>query len=305
MNLNPPKIEDKIWVDEIIKKVSEKKILLCSDIPFATSYLWQKMYNIKLCRYKDFIIKSFGDEEDTISFTYPLGVGDIKDAIENIKNYAFAQGKKIVFSGLSKEQTEEINSLYDNKIEFEENRDYAEYIYNSEDLATLAGRKYHSKRNHISKFTKQYNYTFEEITKDNFEDVMKITVGWCESNNSGENNGLKHEFCAIKTALDNFDILNLRGGILKIDDKPVSMAIGEEISKDAFVVHFEKAVDGYNGLYTMINKLFAQTLTEYKYINREEDLGIEGLRKAKLSYKPTILAEEYTSVKIGIEDGIL
>ena len=305
MIFNSPKIEDKVWVDEIISKASKEQTLICADIPFGTNFLWSGMYNIKICRYKDFIVKCFGNEEDVINFTYPIGVGDVFDTLKNMLNYAFTQDKKVVFSGLTKQQTEELNILFNNKITFEENRDYAEYVYNSEDLANLAGRKYHSKRNHISKFNKLYNYSFEEINDNNFNDVIEIADNWCENNKESINSGINHEYCAIKLALQNFEKLNLKGGLLRIDNKPVSMAIGEEISKEAFVVHFEKAVEGYNGLYTVINKLFSQTLVDYKYINREEDLGIEGLRKAKLSYKPTILVEEFTSEKIGKDYVIL
>ena len=305
MQFKTPNIEDKIWVDEIIQKTENEQLLLNCDVPFATNFLWKKMYNIKIGRYKDFIVKSFGNEEDTINYSYPLGVGDEEEVIKEMILFAFKNDKKVLFSGVSKEQAKVVNQVYGGTLKFEENRDYAEYIYLSDDLANLAGRKYHSKRNHISKFMKMYNYSFEQINKDNAKDAIEVAQKWCNSNGLGDNNGLTHEFCAIKNAFKYYDELQLVGGILRIDGQAVAMTVGEKVSKDTFVVHFEKAVDGFNGLYTVVNQLFAKTLTQYKYINREEDLGIEGLRKAKLSYKPTILTQEFTSSLLRKQDGIL
>ncbi len=302
MMFKTPEIQDKMWVDEIIENIPKDTKIVSGDIPFATTFLWKDLYKIKISNHKGFYIKSFGEDENTINFTYPIGNGDVAPIVKDIVNYAFENGKNLCFKGISKEQTEKLIEIFGNKISFTEDRDYAEYIYLSEKLANLGGRKLHSKRNHISKFKKTYNYTFEIINENNKKDAMEVSKLWCEQNVLGQDNGLTHEYCAIKNAFHFYDELDLLGGIIRIDGNPVAMAVGEKISKDAFVIHFEKAVTGYDGLYAMINNEFAKILTDYTYINREEDLGIEGLRKAKLSYKPDILLEEFESNIITKDD---
>ncbi|MGN0551017.1 MAG: DUF2156 domain-containing protein [Acutalibacteraceae bacterium] len=296
--LNSPKTEDKEWVDDILKKALEKRRFFSCDDAFATNYLWQKKYNIKIGRYKNFIIKSYKGDKNTEEFAFPMGTGDVKDAVNEIVQYAFERGKSIRFVTLVKEETEMLSDIFNGRISFEADRNSAEYIYLSKDLADLPGRKYHSKRNHISKFNKLYNYSYEEITDKNAEQALEVAEMWCSDNIMGKGKGLSGEACVIKCAFDNYEKLNLYGGLIRIDGQAVAMTLGEEINKDVFVVHFEKALGGYNGLYAAINQMFSKSLTGYKYINREEDMGIEGLRKAKLSYKPCMLLEKYSSTPI-------
>lgn len=293
LEFREPTIEDRLWVNKLVEREGRDKTLLSYDVAFGTNFIWRGMYNIKMCRYKDFVLKTFGKDGKTIRYAFPVGEGDIREALGVLVEDARERGLKPCFGGMTKEQMEILGTCFPGSFTFREDRDYFEYIYLSEDLAELKGRKYHGKRNHISKFKNQYNYTFELIDDHNKEDALLVSKLWCEQNVLGEDNGLTHEICAIRQAFRYFDELKFQGAVIKIDGKPVAMTAGERVCDDVFVVHFEKALPGYNGLYAAINNFFAKELTQYRYINREEDLGIEGLRKAKLSYRPSILLEEF------------
>lgn len=293
LEFKEPTIEDRLWVNELVEREGGDKTLLSYDVAFGTNFVWRGMYHIKICRYRDFVLKTFGKDEKTIRYAVPVGQGDMKEALGALMEDARERGLKPCFGGVTKEQMELLEACFPGDFTFREDRDYFEYIYLTEDLAELKGRKYHGKRNHISKFKNQYDYTFELINNENKKDALLVSKLWCEQNVLGGDNGLTHEICAIREAFRYFDELGFQGAVIKIDGKPVAMTAGERVCNDVFVVHFEKALPGYDGLYAAINNFFARELTGYKYINREEDLGIEGLRRAKLSYRPTILLEEY------------
>lgn len=296
LEFKEPTIEDRLWVNELVERAGKERLLLSYDVAFGTNFVWRSMYNIKICRFGGFVLKTFGIDQGKVRYAFPVGTGDLKEAFAAMLAHAEENGLKPVFGGVTKEQMEWIEEQYPGQFTFRESRDYFEYIYLSEDLAELRGRKYHGKRNHISKFKNTYQYSFELIDDSNKKDALYVSKLWCEQNVLGDNNGLSHEVCAIRESFRYFDELGFKGAIIKIDGKPVAMTAGERVCDDVFVVHFEKALPGYDGLYAAINHFFAKELTQYKYINREEDLGIEGLRKAKLSYKPAILLEEFEGV---------
>lgn len=181
------------------------------------------------------------------------------------------------------------------RFDAEPSRDDFDYIYNAQDLIELSGRKYHGKRNHISKFTRAFpDWQYEHIDDSNTEECINASLEWCKQNGCSENSPYRHELCAIHKALRERKSLGIIGGLIRIDGKVVALTLGERLNKDTFVTHFEKALGGFEEAYTLINREFAaRSLGEYRYINREEDLGIEGLRKAKLSYKPAILLEKF------------
>lgn len=177
------------------------------------------------------------------------------------------------------------------KFHFEADRDYADYLYLRTDLATLAGKKFQAKRNHLNKFRRTYtNYEYVPLTSNRIQECLDLEAEWCKVNNCDQHEGTGNERRALIYALHNFDALGLTGGILHVDGKIVAFTFGMPINQDTFGVHVEKADTTIDGAYTMINYEFANHIPEqYTYINREEDLGIEGLRKAKLSYQPVIV----------------
>ena len=162
---------------------------------------------------------------------------------------------------------------------------------------TLAGRKYHGKKNHCNAFVKEYpDYVYEEMNRSNIDECIAFGDMWCERR-MGDDPSLVCEKCAIHEALNNFEALKLRGGVIRIGGKVEAFSFGEKINDNTAVLHVEKANPEIRGLYSVINRDFAKNAWgDVTYLNREEDMGIEGLRMAKESYKPEFMVKKYSTV---------
>ena len=177
------------------------------------------------------------------------------------------------------------------EFDYTESRDYSDYVYRAEDLATLAGRRYHQKRNHISKFKKNYSYSYTRIDEQN---INKVISFFEEFSNSVETESFSEEIERERCwyLLENMKKFDLFGAFLEVDGKVVAFTLGE-IKDDCLYVHVEKANRVFDGSYAVINNEFAKDCLEnhgIQWINREDDSGDEGLRKAKMSYNPDHLA---------------
>lgn len=285
-----PCIDDRSWVAPILTDSG----YISADNCFGNIYLWQNAYQVRICKHQGFLLRSYGLAEN-IHYAFPVGTGDLRGAIQVLLDLHHTD-EAFSFVGLSPTAAQKLDELMPSQFEFNETRDIADYIYLVDDLANLPGKKYHSKRNHISRFKRTYNLQYEDITDANVDDCYALLDEWCLQNKCASDKSLDDEACILKVALKNMQALNLIGGLVRADGKPVALTIGEEINNDIFVVHFEKALVNYSGSYAIINNEFAiQRLDTYTYVNREEDLGIEGLRKAKLSYHPHTVLTKYTA----------
>lgn len=265
---------------------------------FANNMAWQRLNDTLVCFYKDFYICcSFEDGQPYI--TFPAGVKSDDSGKEKyiqlfseLKKCMEQQGRPLIVSSVNTENLEWIKEYYGDKITWEYNRDGSDYIYNSSDLINLSGKKYHGKRNHIKRFMENA-WKFEPITSDNLDDCILFSTQFY-NNNENDYSAIIEQY-AIDLFFMNMDYLNLKGGVLKADNRIVGITIGEQLNSDTFVVHIEKALADVQGAYPMICNQFAKAnAAELKYINREEDLGLEGLRKSKLSYKPAFMVDKYT-----------
>ncbi len=174
-----------------------------------------------------------------------------------------------------------------------EDRDNFDYLYLQEKLANLDGRKYHKKRNLIKAFVRDHAYEGRPLLDEYVPHALEVLDQW------RENRADDGDYLEAKEALEKCDQLQLCGGVYYVGDRPVAYSLGEELAcGTSFVVHFEKAVPGYKGLWQFVNQAFASILTDYyTTVNREQDLGDEGLRKAKLSYQPTDFVKKYRVTK--------
>lgn len=258
------------------------------------AYLWRNEFNIKFAVFDDTLIKAYFDKNGGIwGYCMPAGK-NVRGALSEIFADAAERNGRVHIVLLTNGQKATLESMCPSKFNFVRSPENQDYIYLSEELSTLVGKKFHSKRNHISRFYKTYKDTrFETLDNSNKSDALEVMYGWCEEN--GVNISEYEEFNAIREALDNFEEFKMQGAVLYVEDKPVAMTIGSEISPIAFDVNFEKALRRYDGVYAVINNEFVKTLTKYKYINREEDMGIEGLKKSKLSYNPVIILDRYNA----------
>lgn len=262
------------------------------DLSFSNLCSWRFLYNTKFAIADDFLILKFWADNE-LSYMMPIGKGDLKGIIEKIIEDAKEEKQAFHMLGLTPNMVKDLEESMPGKFIFEANRDYADYIYLRSGLTTLTGKKYQPKRNHINKFKKEYTYDYMPITSDRIEECLKMEAEWCRVNNCDQQEGTGNERQAIIYSLNHFEELGLTGGILHANGKIVAFTFGMPISQDTFGVHVEKADTTIDGAYATINYEFANRIPEqYTYINREEDLGIEGLRKAKLSYQPVIILEK-------------
>lgn len=291
MEFIKPRLEDR----EIFLKYINRENRMGCEYSFTNILLWSDKYNVTFCEYEDMLFLASDIDTDNMAFAFPF-TSDIKKAIEILKDYTKRQNRALYLYGISAKMKEQLENIFNDEFEFFEKRNSFDYIYNSSDLIELKGKKYHSKRNHINKFEeKQWEY--QKITKENIDECLKMNEEWCIQNDVINDKSKQDEQDVIKRCFKYYDELNLVGGLIKQEGKTVAFSFGEKLNDDTFVVHVEKAFSSVQGAYPIINReLVKNEAFNFKYINREEDLGIEGLRKAKLSYKPAILLEKYEAL---------
>lgn len=263
------------------------------DLSFSNLCSWRFLYNTQFAILDGFLLLKFWANDELI-YMMPVGDGDLKKILNTLIEDANQEDEPLCLLGLSEEACSELEELMPGKFQFTTDRDYADYLYLRTDLATLSGKKFQSKRNHVNKFKRTYNYEYTAITPDRIQECIDLEAEWCKANDCDQHEGTGNERRALLYALHNFDELGLTGGILHVDGKIAAFTFGMPINQETFGVHVEKANTQIDGAYAMINYEFSNHLPEqYIYVNREEDLGIEGLRKAKLSYQPTIVLAKY------------
>ncbi len=293
-----------------------------SDAGFANIFLLRKKYDTLLALQDGFLFRYYNGQGSRRGYAFPLGADDPHDALDLIIKDAQESGRPLEFCLVDEPRAQILQEYFANAgangaepvLHIEHNRGDSDYIYSAESLATLSGNNYRKKRNHISKFSRTYSkFELREITRTNAAEAIEIEKAWLNNGIAGEpckptcecehlawaeysedEKSRLMEFCAIEEALQNFEELGFKGGLLYVDEKPVGMTLASEITPGVWDIHFEKVIGEYaiNGGYAVINKMFAETLTEARLLNREEDVNIEGLRKAKLSYYPLIILDK-------------
>lgn len=291
-----PEAEDEDWINSCIAVSGT----MASDASFANIYLLRNKYSTKISRYKDFIIRKYSGKGARCGYTFPLGKGDVTKALAEIEKDAKECGERLQFAFVTEEQKEVLENTMPARFCYSSDAGDSDYIYLRSELASLSGKAFHKKKNHFSKFVRTYpDYKYYEIGACNIYDAQKVADAWYYEHLQDEDASQLAEYKAIKEALENFEELGLIGGIIYVNDSPCAMTIASKINENTVDVHFEKAVGEYalNGGYAAINKLFSEKLDGVTWLNREEDIGIEGLRKAKLSYRPKIMLKKYSAVE--------
>ena len=264
------------------------------DLSFSNLCSWRFLYHTKFAIINNFLVFKFwaGDE---LAYMMPVGEGNLEEVLNELIEDARQEGEPFCMLGVCSCMREDLEAIMPGQFGFTVDRDYADYIYLRSDLATLKGKKFQSKRNHINKFRNTYpDYKYSPITKDRIQECLELEAKWCKANDCDQQEGTGNERRALIYALNHFEELGLTGGILHVNGQIVAFTFGMPINKETFGVHVEKADTSIEGAYAMINYEFANRIPEqYIYINREEDLGLEGLRKAKLSYQPVTILEKY------------
>lgn len=269
-----------------------------SDMLFGNLYIWHFSRDISYAILNDcLVIKTKFPNEKYPFIFYPLGLGDRIKAIKDVMDYFLSNNMKFAIKSLEPHQKYELEKNMPNIFDISPNRDRFDYIYNVSDLINLNGRKLHSKKNHLNKFLNLYpNFVYERIDSSNAIDVFESYVEWFNKN-PNITDGLRNEFIGIESTLRNFNMLDMKGGVIKIDNKIAAFTLGEQINSNSVVIHIEKANTFYEGIYQAINQQFlCNEWNEMEFVNREEDLGIEGLRRAKMTYNPIRFVEKFEAV---------
>ncbi len=250
-----------------------------SEYTFANLYLFRWDHHYRVARLPDGRLFFSGKDADISFFMLPFGLPE-RPVLDRL--FAdFGTLKCVPESG-----TEQLKAM---GFEIREDRNNFDYLYSRQDLAELTGRKFHKKRNLIKAFLKNYTYTGKPLLESHIPAALQILDKWVDGR---EDPG---DYTAAREALEKAEPLQLCGGIYFVDDLPVAYSLGEENAQGkSFIVHFEKAVSGYKGVWQFVNQAFAAILPEqYETVNREQDLGNEGLRRAKHSYKPIGYVKKY------------
>jgi hypothetical protein len=282
---------------ELIDKYLEKKTYRSCELVFPNIYLWSRKYPTDYAVVEDALVFRGYSEDGKPSVTFPAGeMGQAHKAMDAVIRWFGSQGKELRMHLVQKQEFGLLEEWYPGKFQIAYDRDAADYVYETEKLTSLAGKKLHGKRNHINKFKESNpDWVYEPIGEGNVEECFQMALKWREETGCEEDEEKRAEICVTLNALRLFGELRLKGGLLraKPEGEVIAFTIGEPLNADTFVVHIEKAFAGIQGAYPMINQQFVTHEAQaYQYVNREEDTGAEGLRKAKLSYRPAFLVEK-------------
>ncbi|MBO6015967.1 MAG: DUF2156 domain-containing protein [Lachnospiraceae bacterium] len=277
---------------ELIRSFYQKEQPRSCELTFANNILWSSIYQMRYAIVEGALV--FGGSMTQQSVSFPIGREHIKEALDELLAYFEQEGKPFRMHLVTKEQFEILQSYYPGKFQIAYDRDVADYVYETEKLITLSGKKLHSKRNHINRFLEEHeNWSFEFISAENKQECLEMAEKWRDLNGCDDDPEKSQELCVTMNAIRNMEELGLTGGLIRLDGKVIAISLGEQCSDDTFVVHIEKAFADIQGAYPIINQQFAKHVAAgYRYVNREEDTGAEGLRKAKLSYRPAFLQEK-------------
>ncbi len=258
-----------------------------SEFTFSNLYLFRGTYGYRVSRLpgKTFIIA--GEKAGKSFFYTPCALPE-RAILDEL------MGKHDYLKNLSESQADDHRaSLEQWGYKVEEDRDNFDYLYLRTDLATLSGKTYHKKRNLVNAFINSYDYEQKPLRKENVSDAIAVLERWREAK------GFEGDYAASLEALELFDVLGMRGSVYYVDGAPAGWSLGEPLAKGRmFAVHFEKGIEDYKGIYQFMNQAFAQALPSYfSSINREQDLGDEGLRQAKMTYRPCCFVNKYRVTK--------
>ena len=270
-----------------------------SDLNFMNLMSWRFFFETELAFHNGWLLFRFKAAGHS-AYLPPVGVGDCRDILLELMADADAQEEPFRLMGVSEQALTHLHEMFPATFNYTSDRSYTDYVYRRETLAQLSGKKLQAKRNHIHRFEHLYpDYQYRDLIPEMFAECLDLVGKWNRKKEDIAGRlSVEDERQALQFTFDNWNELCGRGGVILVDNRIVAFTYGAPINHDTFDVCVEKADVDYEGAFTVINREFARHLPEsFIYINREEDLGIEGLRKAKLSYQPEWLLDKYIVTK--------
>lgn len=292
VKFRPVEIRDKDTIENYFKADPPE----ISEFTFTNLFMWEHRYHPQWAQWRDtLLIILYPDNSDPFGLP-PVGAGDKSGSIDIL----FDKLEKVTSEAKICRASEHfVNNFVDSdRYEWVEDRANSDYVYFTKDLIELSGKKYHRKKNHLNRFIKNNRFEYCELDLELVECFIDLQEEWCQMKECVESPGLLAEDYAIHIAMTHFEDLDFTGGAIKVKGRMEAFSLGEKLNPDTAVIHIEKANPDIPGLYAAINQLFCRNAwSEIDYINREQDLGIEGLRKAKESYNPHHMVKKYTIFK--------
>ena len=287
----------------------DKKDLICgflktldtenSELTFTNLFIWRKSYNVRYIILFDTLVIISKHQDSPYTIYFPIGDGNRENALSEVIQFFEKEDKEFQIRIYDEKDIEKIEKLFPGKFRVEEDTDSFDYVYKISDLANLAGKKYHSKRNFINRFENRYDYVYEKMTPRDKDECLKLFKKWYSEKDS-RIYGLEESFAAVTELLDNWENLDITGGCIRVSGKMVAFSFGEPLNSNnhTVVIHLEHADTSFDGAFPMMNRQFLLSAwQDYSFVNREEDMGLEGLRKAKQSYYPCRMAKKYYARK--------
>lgn len=287
-------LKDKAWVDEIVMSEDSPS----ADYNFGNIYIWDKHYRQLICRFGDRMLTKLRYNGKP-TFVFPIGSGPLRPALEAIRDYAAETDCPFCLRGITEKHRQLLEEEFPGCFEYSEDVSCADYIYRAERLASYSGKALHGKKNHCNRFEAENDWDFVPLSRELIPGCLDMLDTWSEENSQRLDKSIAFEHDAIIRAFAAYEQLGLEGGVLRISGKIVGFTVGELSCRNTFDVHFEKAEGSINGAYPMVcRELTRMLMAKYpqlEYINREDDMGLESLRRSKLSYKPEYMLKKYTA----------
>lgn len=262
---------------------------------FTNLFIWREGYDIQYTILNEVLIIKRKDFEGGYHFMQPLGYTkeNLKEIIDKLIEYKKVNNFKFLFKDVEEKFVRDLKEIYPEEFKFSEDRNTFDYIYDSSSLIKLSGRKLRNQKNHYNNFIKNNIYKTTDISKEEVSKCIEVWQEWYKQKGD-EHYNLFYEIKAIEELLTYKNKLDLETMAVYVNGKLSAFTIGEKVNNKMAIIHIEKADSKINGLYNFINKTFVeQYFSDVPYINREEDLGIAGLRMTKSAYKPIKLEHKY------------
>ncbi|MBN1780672.1 DUF2156 domain-containing protein [bacterium] len=265
-----------------------------SDYTYTNMFIWRHYYRVQWSMLDQWLLILYNPMQWGHYFLQPIGPAGRPDLTIHILKW-LRDEKDEPEPRVDRGDRAYIEELAGNpELYIEPVRDQYDYVYSTEELIKLAGRKFHTKKNHLNRFTKTHAFEYETLTANDVSECIHVLKKWCNWRECEKNLIMRAEFEAVHEALIHFSELHITGGLIRIQNQVEAFAMGEMLNKSTAVIHVEKANNKIDGVFAAINQQFAEHAWAHtEFINREQDLGVEGLRQAKKSYNPHHMAEKF------------
>ncbi len=297
---------EEITIDkkELFHRYLSRKCSQNSEFTFTNLFMWRKSYDIRYAIIHDTLCIMPQHTGGPRSATFPIGFihedgteQDIVPIIEELLTYFKEKGEQPLIRLYDDVTVQKLQEAFPGKFLITEDVNSFDYVYRVDELTALSGKRFHAKKNHVNKFKKLYNWEYQTLSGNDVTECLRLFDLWHQEKQ--DISGLDEEKEAVIELFTHWDDLDLRGGCLRVDGSMVAFSVGEPLCGKMAVIHLEHADTSYEGAFAMMNQQFLiHEWQEYSYVNREEDMGIPGMRKAKESYRPVFMVKKYVATPL-------